>query len=1091
MLLVALLALAALALGDGLAPDLAEAQTSRHQFPGIVVDEDGRPVERLRVAALVQDGQGRHESRVTTAGGNFRLWLVDGSYGLYILSGAYRKCTVSGIENPEGRPDAVFPVEGDGVTTIRIVVATGERPEAARWVRCHFDVPFYRVQGTVAGPDQELLEGIDVRLWGLPSDHNLGPWTGPGTGPDGAFAVEVPAGAYRLHLTAELEDGGRCVLGSYGADGRRATGDVARIVVTDEDVLGVMLTLADVPSKLCHAVTGVVTDAEGNPLADFAVHFSRVAGSGGESHRGTADATGTFRVRLLDGSYRPYLWSDTYSECTVSGIENPEGRPEAVFPVEGGGASHIRIVVGTGERPEAARWVRCHFDVPFYRVQGTVAGPDQELLEGIDVRLWGLPSDHNLGPWTGPGTGPDGAFAVEVPAGAYRLHLTAELEDGGRCVLGSYGADGRRATGDVARIVVTDEDVLGVMLTLADLPSKLCHEVTGVVTDAEGNPLADMSLKFLGHGQSQTPTTDEAGMFRLHVRKGSYRVWIRTDLGSDCRIGDYEGAAPGRGNSIVVDDRGGSGVRLVLFGGPRSAITNVKCPYPETVTTELEPGWNLAGWTGPETSVLEVFEATPQLTTIYSWDGAAQSFRWAIRQGSGTSGSLETLEPGKGLWLFIKGTEGVDWTRPFLTESALVSLAKGWNLVSWGGRAEATADDIFNSLEARPFVAATWSASRGWFLLSSTAASAGANPELQVRRGDALWLQTSGEERWLQPGRPAPDVVLLGDYPAGTEDRYRQTVEEAQAFFADRYGVITSEVTFYFAADRETLEDGYRDVRGQSPSANLCANSGSEVIFIATYRCFPIAHEYFHSVQQALSGNNYLRSPTWIVEGSAFYTDFQQRYSKGQASYLPGYHFTWATLGPELTLGTSSSLSYGDRAALGYSAFEWLADEVGEGAIIDYFALLKTSDTWEIAFQRAFGLSVDDFYARFEEHRREVAPPFEWVITGTVLDRDAQPIEGIGVWVIAFVEGQLASNLRTPTGADGSFAIEHAPGAGYALLMAYSCPGGRHDIGAYGQDGFTTDWRTAPPFTGEERDRRGLTITLPVTLAEFEHEHCA
>ncbi len=1315
LLLAALLAVAALALGDGLSPDLAEAQTSRHQFPGLVVDENGRPVERLRVAASVQDGQGRYESRVTTAGGTFRLWLLDGSYRLDIWSGAYRKCTVSGIANPAGRPDAVFPVKGEGVTSIRIVVATSERPEAARWVRCRFDVPFYRVQGTVVGPDQEPLAGIDVRLWGLSSDHNLGPWTGSKTGPDGAFAIEVPAGSYllrltaeledggdcvlgnygadgrrasgdvtrivvtdadvpsvvitladvpsklchevtgvvtdaeseladgvifnfsrllksgsvthtattnaagtvslpllggtyrlyiwsekydrctvsgienpegrpdavfpvegedvtpirivvatgerpeaarwvrcrfdvpfyrvqgtvvgpdqellegihvrlygrssdhnlgpwtgsktgpdgtfaievpagsyRLHLRAELEDGGDCVLGNYGADGRRASGDVTRIVVTDADVLGVTLTLADAPSRLCHEIEGVVTDAEGNPLADLAVHFSRVAGSGGESHRGTADATGTFRVRLLEGSYRLFIWSGVYRKCTVSGIENPEGRPDAVFPVEGEGVTPIRIVVATSESVEAARWVACHFDVPFYRVQGTVVGPDQELLEGIHVRLHGRSSDHNQGPWTGEATGPDGTFAIEVPEGSYRLRLTAELEDGGDCVLGNYGADGRRASGDVTRIVVTDADVLGVTLTLADVPSRLCHEVTGVVTDAEGNPLADMSLKFLGHGESQFPTTDEAGIFHLRVRKGSYRVWIRTDLGSDCRIEDYAGVAPGRGNSIGVDGRGVSGVRLVLFGGPRSAITNVKCPYPETITTELEPGWNLAGWTGPETSVREVFEATPPLTTIYSWDGATQSFRWAIRQGSGTSGSLETLEPGMGLWLFVGGTERVNWTRPFLIESAFVSLVEGWNLVSWGGRDEVTADDIVHSLGAGPFVVATWSASRGWFLLSSTAMPAGAHPELQIRRGDALWLQTSEEERWLQPGWPAPDVVLLGDYPAGTEERYRQTVEGAQAFFAERYGVITSEVTFYFAANREVLEDGYRDVRGRSPSATLCANSGSEVIFIATYRCFPVAHEYFHSIQQDLSGNNYLASPTWIVEGSAFYTDFQQRYSRGQASYLPRYLFTWATLGPELTLETSSSLSYGDRARLGYVAFEWLAEEVGEAAIIDYFALLKMSDTWETAFQRAFGLSVDDFYAKFEEHRREVAPPFEWAVTGTILDRDAQPIEGIDIWVIAFVEGQQASNLRTPTGADGSFAIEHTPGAGYALVMAYTCPGGgRHDIGGYGQDGFTTDEGAIPPFTGEERDRRELTITLPVTLAELEREHCA
>ena len=347
LLLAALLAVAALALGDGLSPDLAEAQTSRHQFPGLVVDEDGRPVERLLVAASVQDGQGRYESRVTAAGGGFRLWLVEGSYRLFIWSGAYRKCTVSGIENPEGRPDAVFPVEGEGVTPIRIVVATSERPEAARWVRCHFDVPFYRVQGTVVGPDQQPLAGINVRLWGLSSDHNLGPWTGEGTGPDGAFAIEVPAGSYRLHLRAELEDGGDCVLGNYGADGRRASGDVTRIVVTDEDVLGVLLTLEDVPSRLCHEIEGVVTDAEGNPLADMSLKFL----GHGESQIPTTDEAGIFQLRVRKGG----VWIPTSGAIAVSKAR-VHAREEASIGWQGGqrGRSYSSAGLGPPLRTSSA-----------------------------------------------------------------------------------------------------------------------------------------------------------------------------------------------------------------------------------------------------------------------------------------------------------------------------------------------------------------------------------------------------------------------------------------------------------------------------------------------------------------------------------------------------------------------------------------------------------------------------------------------------------------------------------------------------------------------------------------------------------------
>ena len=1098
VLIGALVALVTLALEAGSSLDQVEAQASRHEFRGLVVDEDRRPVERLLVAAWVEGEQGQPEQRTTAAGGAFRLGLVEGTYRLSIWSGAHSKCTVSGIENPDSRPEAVFAVEGQGVTLIRIVVATSDQTQSARWVRCYFDVPFYQVEGVVLGPDQDPQEGIDVRLYGRSSHDNQKSWSGEATGPDGTFVIEAPEDSYRLYLTAELKDGSACVLGNYGADRYRAdsqsaSGDITWLEVTDKDVSGVVITLDEVPSKLCHEVEVVVTESDGGLPALVTFNFFRVLEAATVPHMAITNAAGTVTRQLVRGRYRLYIWSDTYDRCTVSGIENPEDRPDAEFSLEGGGASHIRVVVNTSERAEAPRWIRCSFDVAFYRVEGVVLGPDQEPMEGIDVHLHSRSSDH-MAPWTGEATGPDGLFTIEAPRGSYRLELSTELEGGGTCGLGNYGTDGRRApAAAVTRHELEAGGIGGIAIVLPDFPSALCHEVLGVVTDAEGNPLAGTSLNFKGHGESQTPETGETGGFRLHVREGSYDVWIRTDAGSDCRIEGYEGEAPGKGNSIVVDGRGVRGLRLVLFGRPRSAITYVKCPYPETVTTDLEPGWNLAGWTGPEIDVAAVFDATPELRAIYAWDEEAESFRGAIRLESRTSGSLARLESGMGLWLFIEGTERVSWTRPFLSKSALVSLADGWNLVSWGGRDGATEEDIFNSLGSEPAAAATWDAIQGKFLLTSTSAPTGARPELQVRRGDALWLQTPGKERWLQPGWPAPDVVLAGDSHHDDHDGYLQLVREAQAFFAERYGAITSDVTFYFVSNREALEDAYSRERGISPSPNLCADYASQVIFIATYRCFPIAHEYFHAIQADLAGGNYLRSPTWIVEGSALYTDFQQRYSKGRASYLPGQRFTWATYGPEVTLETASSLlSYGDQAWLGYTAFEWLAREVGEAAIIEYFALLKTSDTWEDAFQGAFGLALEDFYTRFEEHRREVAPPFEWAVTGTILDRDAQPAEGLSVWVTAYVEGQLASNLLTPVGPDGSFAIEHAPGSGYALLMAYNCPSGaRQEIGRYGQAGFTTDGRNAPPFAGEDRDRRDLMITLPMTLAELEREHCA
>ena len=339
---------------------------------------------------------------------------------------------------------------------------------------------------------------------------------------------------------------------------------------------------------------------------------------------------------------------------------------------------------------------------------------------------------------------------------------------------------------------------------------------------------------------------------------------------------------------------------------------------------------------------------------------------------------------------------------------------------------------------------------------------------------------------------PGALVVLLGDFATGTEDRYRRNVEESQVFFAERYGVITSDVTFYFASDRESLVDTYRQVRGRDPASNLCADSTGNATFIATYRCFPVAHEYFHSIQQYLSGDSYRGSPTWIVEGSAVYTDFQRRYSRGTASYEEAYHFIWSSLGIELDSETAATMRASIANSIGYLAMEWLADEAGEAAIVDYFGALKSAEDWETAFERAFGLSVSEFYSRFEAYRLEVAPPFEWEIRGTVLDRDSQPLEGARVFAAAGVIGQRFSTLSTVTGSDGSFSISAGPGTGCVLLVRGHCPDGAfHDIGAQGEDGFTTDWRNAPPFTGEDRNRTGITITLPVTLAEFERDNCA
>ncbi len=47
----------------------------------------------------------------------------------------------------------------------------------------------------------------------------------------------------------------------------------------------------------------------------------------------------------------------------------------------------------------------------------------------------------------------------------------------------------------------------------------------------------------------------------------------------------------------------------------------------ETFTTQLQPGFNLAGWIGPESGVDALFDAIPELEGVYAWDAGEQRYR--------------------------------------------------------------------------------------------------------------------------------------------------------------------------------------------------------------------------------------------------------------------------------------------------------------------------------------------------------------------------------------------------------------------------------------------------------------------------------
>ena len=62
-----------------------------------------------------------------------------------------------------------------------------------------------------------------------------------------------------------------------------------------------------------------------------------------------------------------------------------------------------------------------------------------------------------------------------------------------------------------------------------------------------------------------------------------------------------------------------------------------------------------------------------------------------------------------------------------------------------------------------------------------------------------------------------------------------------------------------------------------------------------------------------------------------------------------------------------------DHRAANFAA-ELLAATAGEKSLYDFYGRLKPGVSWQETFKDTFGMSIDDFYDRFEEWKQEGFP---------------------------------------------------------------------------------------------------------------------
>ena len=540
----------------------------------------------------------------------------------------------------------------------------------------------HRVQGVLTNANGEPLRGQEIDLVGWGDSTGL---RGRGvTAANGTFGVVVPDGTYYLYLRGTL--GSECIVSGYE---NPASGWEVTFAVQGEDITGVEITASGTPlatprlvlctfplESLGH-IQGTVFDTHGQPVEGVWITANDHGGSGGVYEGEFTASDGTFHLRLRHGVYLMHIHSERADTCTVSGFEGPGAIGPAVFNTKDGNVEGLEVTV-SGAVSATRAWSVCHFDAPLPRISGTVRGSGGEPLAGVTVRAFGKPGELSFGPWTGS-VDSVGGYEVEVPYGAYVLIFAVDLP-GGECHLGYTGAGGGHTLlyPYDRRLSVTGEDHGGIDVQLPATVEELCRPVSVRVTDARGNPLeaAAVAIDGLGPllGTRATSVLDAAGGVTLYGQAGTYHLLVGTTEGSECTVAGATGAPPGQLASISVGEQGAD-IRAVVSGTPGTAYQRFYCSVPpEMITTGLQAGWNLGGWTGGEETIEALFEAIPALEVAYAWDAEEQRFRSALDSGNEILGDLTTLTSGQGLWLYVGGTEPVQWTRAFLPENMLVNV---------------------------------------------------------------------------------------------------------------------------------------------------------------------------------------------------------------------------------------------------------------------------------------------------------------------------------------------------------------------------------------------------------------------------------
>ena len=354
--------------------------------------------------------------------------------------------------------------------------------------------------------------------------------------------------------------------------------------------------------------------------------------------------------------------------------------------------------------------------------------------------------------------------------------------------------------------------------------------------------------------------------------------------------------------------------------------------------------------------------------------------------------------------------------------------------------------------------------------------------------------ETPDEAAGEEPGTGEGAIVTFwGNVPEAEQVTLRNRVADVVQFFEERFRVRVADVSINIASDDDSFESALDQPADPSTRIHRALYTEGSLFVQAARTADWIERFYFEAFADEVAGDRD-KGPEWLREGAAEYAAHLFRHWSGEklladASAL----WRWAASYDDTPLQdlerqspTALELTGRETLSTAILAVEWLVERAGEDALVAYYRALPTSESWEEAFEQAFGLSPEDAYEGIAAHRAAVLV-VRRTVTGSIRGPDDKPVDATHLSVHAvYTDGSGSEGVSVAM--DGRFTLR-PPDSTYRLQVTRYCPPDLVELGWYEEaSGFTTDESEATLIVVDGSDVGGIVIRLPGSLRELAPE---